>query len=261
MNLHLDGKKAVVTGASMGIGYAVAKELMFEGAEVTICARDEERLKTAVKSLKKETGREAVTGYALDLSEEKASYELAELAAGESGQLDIWINNVGTNKARKGELYTQEELDYLVGACFGSALFGCQAAFLHMKENGGSIVNISSLAARAATCGRSNIYASMKAGIIALTKTSAGEYASYGIRVNAVMPGYTATPLVKSTFSGEALQELMLNNLTGRMAEPVEIAKPVVFLASEAASYINAAVLEVSGGQNVVLNPQYSFRR
>ena len=130
-----------------------------------------------------------------------------------------------------------------------------------MKENGGSIVNISSLAARAAPCGRSNIYASMKAGIIALTKTSAGEYASYGIRVNAVMPGYTATPLVKSTFSGEALQELMLNNLTGRMAEPVEIAKPVVFLASEAASYINAAVLEVSGGQNVVLNPQYSFRR
>ena len=75
------------------------------------------------------------------------------------------------------------------------------------------------------------------------------------------MPGYTATPLVKSTFSGEALQELMLNNLTGRMAEPVEIAKPVVLLASEAASYINAAVLEVSGGQNVVLNPQYSFRR
>ena len=93
-------KKAVVTGASMGIGYAVAKELVLEGAEVTICA----------------------------------SYELAGLAAGESGRLDIWINNVGTNRARKGELYTQEELDYLVGACFGSALFGCQAAFLHILQ-------------------------------------------------------------------------------------------------------------------------------
>ncbi len=67
MNLHLDGKKAVVTGASMGIGYAVAKELVLEGAEVTICARDEERLKKAVKRLKEETGREAVIGYAFDL--------------------------------------------------------------------------------------------------------------------------------------------------------------------------------------------------
>ena len=130
-----------------------------------------------------------------------------------------------------------------------------------MKKHGGSIVNIASLAARSATCGRSNIYAALKSAVIGLTNTTAGEYAAYGIRVNAVMPGYTATPLVKGSFSKEDLDRLLENNLIGRMAEPSEIAKAVVFLAGSAASYITAASLEVSGGQNKVLNPWYSFEK
>ena len=117
------------------------------------------------------------------------------------------------------------------------------------------------LAARSATCGRSTIYGALKSAVVGLTNTTAGEYAAYGIRVNTVLPGYTRTPLVAKSFSDEALSELLKNNLTGRMAEPIEIARPIVFLASSAASYINAASLEVSGGHHRVLNPQYSFEK
>ena len=98
----------------------------------------------------------------------------------------------------------------------------------------------------------------MKAGLLSLTRNYAGEYKKEGIRVNAVLPGYTRTPLVEKGFTGEELKRLLASNLIGRMAEPVEIAKPVVFLASDAASYINGTALEVSGGQNIVLNPWFS---
>lgn len=261
MDLGLKDKTVVVTGGSQGIGYAIAGEFLAEGAYVVISGRRKEVLSDAADRLGTLYDKQRITGFALDGSREEEAYRLADLAAERTGQIDVWINNIGTNRQRKGELYTEEEADFLIGAIFKSALFGSQAAFRHMKEAGGSIVNISSLAARAATCGRSTLYGALKAGIIGLTKTTAGEYAAYGIRVNSVLPGYTATPLVKSTFTKDDLSELLKNNLTGRMAEPEEIAKPVVFLAGNAASYITAATLEVSGGHNVVLNPQYSYEQ
>lgn len=116
----------------------------------------------------------------------------------------MWVNNIGTNRAKRGQFYDESEIDFLTNTLFKSAVFGIQTAVKRMK-GGGSIVNISSLAARCATCGRSNIYASMKAALLGLTKTSAGEYASKKIRVNAVLPGYTKTPLVESSFTGHTL--------------------------------------------------------
>lgn len=261
MDFGLKGKKAVITGAGSGIGYAVAEELLKEGASVVISGRDEEKLSKAVKTLREIAGQEKIQGYVLDGSKEEETYELARLAAGDEKRIDVWVNNIGTNRGRAGALYTEQELDYLISACFKSAVFGSQAAFTYMKNGGGSIVNIASLAARSATCGRSTIYAALKAAVVGLTNTTAGEYAAYGIRVNAVLPGYTATPLLLGGFSKEDLDTLMLNNLIGRLAQPSEIAKSVVFLAGNAASYITASSLEVSGGQNMVLNPQYSFQK
>ena len=184
----------------------------------------------------------------------KIQKKTADLAAKLNGRIDIWVNNVGTNKPKRGEFYEEDEIDLLIGTLYKSALYGIQNAVPYMKEKGGSIVNISSLAARCATCGRSNLYASMKAALLALTRTSAGEYAKYKIRVNAILPGYTRTPLVEKGFSKEMLEKLLSSNVTKRMAEPEEIAKPVVFVSSEAASYINGESIEVSGGQNIVLN-------
>lgn len=258
MNLELKGKIAVVTGGSKGIGFAIAKELLKEGAQVFITGRDAETLNNAKAELSSIGKIEALPGDGTKISDIEEWGRKASLV---TGKIDIWINNIGTNKAKKSEFYDEEELDFLTDTLFKSALFGTQTAVKYMKENGGSIVNISSLAARCATCGRSNVYASMKAALLALTKTSAGEYASYKIRVNAVLPGYTKTPLLEKGFPKPTLDRLLSANLIGRMAEPEEVAKPVVFLASPASSYITGTSLEVSGGQNIVLNPWESFEK
>lgn len=256
MDLGLKNKNVVVTGGSRGIGFAIAKEFLKEGARVTITGRDSVRLQEAVQELQQFGEIYAAEG---DGTIERDVKEAASRAAERTGTIDVWVNNVGKNRRKAGEFYTEEELDYLINAIFKSAVFGSQAAIPYMKEKGGSIINIASLAARNATCGRSNIYASMKAGLVALSKTLAGEYAAYGIRVNTILPGYTKTPLVEGSFSQEALTKLLQNNLLRRMASPEEIAKPVVFLASDAASYITATSLEVTGGHNQVLNPEYSY--
>lgn len=256
MDLKLKDKVVVVTGGSKGIGFAIAKEFLTEGAEVFITGRNLESLQKAQEDLAGYGKLQIIQGDGRKLSDVEAA---AAKAAERTGKIDVWVNNVGTNRAKKGEFYDEEEIDFLTDTLFKSAVFGIQSAVKYMKTSGGSIVNISSLAARSATCGRSNIYASMKAALLALTKTSAGEYASKKIRVNAVLPGYTKTPLVEKTFSGPALERLLQGNLLRRMAEPEEIAKPVVFLSSEAASYINGEAIEVTGGHNIVLNPWQSY--
>lgn len=183
MDLGFKGKVAVVTGASKGIGYAVAKEFLKEGATVVISARNEEGVKKAVEELS-EFGK--IFGYALDGNSQENMNILAEKAASITGSIDAWVNNIGTNKKRSGKFYTEDELDHIISTCFKSCVYGCQAVFPYMKENGGAIVNISSLASHAATAIRSNIYASMKAAVNGYTRTVASEYAPYNIRVNAV---------------------------------------------------------------------------
>lgn len=266
MDLDFKGKTAVVTGGSKGIGFAIAREFLNEGANVFICARNQNELEKAVKELSKvgnntENRAAIIKGLVVDGTKENDMEMLAKEAVSLTGKIDAWVNNIGTNKKREGEFYTEAELDHLISANYKSCVFGTQAAVKHMKKEGGSIVNISSLAAHAATAIRSNIYASMKAAVIAYTQTTASEYAPYKIRVNAVLPGYTKTPLVQGAFSEAVLDELLKNNILNRMAEPVEIAKPVVFLSSPAASYITGTELEVTGGHIKVLNARESWEQ
>ena len=262
MDLDFKGKTAVVTGGSKGIGFAIAREFLLEGANVFLCARNQNELEAAVKELSEEVnGSGKIKGLVLDGTKEGDMETLAQQAAALTGRIDAWVNNIGTNKKREGEFYTEAELDYLISANYKSCVFGTQAAVKYMKKGGGSIVNISSLAAHAATAIRSNIYASMKAAVIAYTQTTASEYAPYKIRVNAVLPGYTKTPLVLAGFPEAVLDELLKNNILNRMAEPVEIAKPVVFLSSPAASYITGTELEVTGGHIKVLNARESWEQ
>lgn len=269
MDYELRDQSVVVTGGSKGIGFAVCREFLKEGAIVTFNARNRDEVEQAVEELchtevdgqTAETMRNRVHGLVLDGTDEQAVSELASFAAEKSSSRSIaaWVNNIGTNRARAGEGYTDGELDFLIAANFKATVFGTQAAFSYMKQNGGSIVNIASLAARAATTGRSTIYAAMKAAVVQYSRTVAGEYGAYNVRVNSLMPGYTMTPLVASTFTHEALDQLLENNLLRRMADPEEIAKAVLFLASPVSSYVNGTSLEVSGGHNIVLNPEYSY--
>ena len=258
MDLGLKGKTAVVTGASKGIGLAIAKEFLLEGARVAACARGAREIEEAERAL---SPYGDIRFFSVDVTDEARVYDFADRAAEAFGGIDAWVNNVGATVVKDGWEFSAAQVDRVVALCFKSTLFGAQAAFRHMRAAGGAIVNISSLAARCPTAGRSTLYGPMKAAVNSLTVTLAGEYAAYGVRVNCVMPGFTLTPAVADTIPKGELERNERATLLGRSARPEEIARPVVFLAGSASSYMTAATVEVSGGRAVTLNPSYSLER
>ena len=280
MDLGLKGKTAVVTGGSKGIGYAVAKTFLEEGANVFICARNAEEVDAAVRSLSRATAPSgtavsdgmampaaisahtvygAVYGTAADMTVEEDVYRAAKEAYDRFGSLDCWINNVGASFPKEGEEYREQDIEKITKVCFFSTIYGTQAAFRYMKKTGGSIINISSLAARCGTVGASTLYGPLKSAVIKLAVSFAGEYAAYGVRVNSVLPGFTATPAVAANIKPDYLKRNADDTLLRRVAVPEEIAAPVVFLCSSRDSYITGTSLEVSGGRSIVLNPEYSY--
>lgn len=280
MDLGLKGKTAVVTGGSKGIGYAVVKTFLEEGANVFICARNAEEVDAAVRSLSRATAPSgtavsdgmampaaisahtvygAVYGTAADMTVEEDVYRAAKEAYDRFGSLDCWINNVGASFPKEGEEYREQDIEKITKVCFFSTIYGTQAAFRYMKKTGGSIINISSLAARCGTVGASTLYGPLKSAVIKLAVSFAGEYAAYGVRVNSVLPGFTATPAVAANIKPDYLKRNADDTLLRRVAVPEEIAAPVVFLCSSRASYITGTSLEVSGGRSIVLNPEYSY--
>lgn len=258
MDFELEGKTVVVTGGSKGIGFATAMTFLQEGAKVAICARREEELTEAVKELSV-FGK--VYSEAVDVTKADALYEFAANVNKRFGSIDCWVNNVGATGYKKGVEYVDAEIDFMTDVCFKSVVLGSQAAFRYMKERGGVIVNVSSLAARIASAGRSTLYGPLKSAVVNLTNTLAGEYCANNVRVVCVMPGFTVTPLVKANISKEELARNAGATLLKRMAEPEEIAKPIVFLASSAASYMTATTVEVSGGRSMTLNPTFAYER
>lgn len=256
MDLGLSGKSVVVTGGSKGIGFATAEAFLLEGAKVAICSRHEDELQEAAAQLS-QLGE--VYYEALDVSSADDTYAFAQHVNEKFGSLDVWVNNVGSTGFKKGEEYDDEEIDFMTGVCFKSVIYGCQAAFRYMKNHGGTIVNVSSLAARCSSAGRSTLYGPLKSAINNLTNTFAGEYCAHNVRVTCVMPGFTVTPLTRSKISQEELDRNASATLLHRMADPCEIARPIVFLASDAASYMTATTIEVSGGRSMTLNPTYAY--
>jgi len=251
MELGLYYKNVVITGGSSGIGFATAREFLKEGANVAICGRDPLKLKNAIEKLA-EYGN--TIGYVADGSKENDLTDFAEKVVMNWGSIDIWVNNIGTNIPKCGEFYKNDEMSHIIDTCFKSTVYGTNAAVPYLKRRGGSIINVSSLAARIATSEKSSIYAAMKSAIVNLSVNHAVEYAKYGIRVNSVMPGYTKTSLVENNFTENELKNLVSQNLFKRIADPAEIARPIVFLASEAASFVTGTNLEISGGQNINLS-------
>ena len=251
MDLGLAGKVAVITGGSRGIGLATAACFLGEGARVAICARNEAELRKAEDDLASEN----LFSFCADVTRKEEVDRFAEAAVGHFGRLDFWVNNVGASVPRSGVEYTAEEVRKTVDVCFSSAVYGCQAAG-RMMQRGGVIVNVSSLAARCGTAGRSTLYGPLKAAVCQLAVMYAAEYAARGIRAVSVLPGFTMTPAVQATISEEELKRNAAGTLLKRVAVPSEIAKPIVFLCSDAASYITATSLEISGGRSVILNPE-----
>ena len=233
----LEGKLALVTGASRGIGRAIAEELARAGADVVVGYRTG---KDEAEELAAAVGGRAIQA---DVSTPDGARQLVE----EAGDVDILVNNAGLT--RDGLLARMSDDDWrvVIETNLSSVFYTCRAVTRPMmKKRSGSIVNLSSIVGVHGNWGQTN-YGASKAGIIGFTKSLARELGSRGVRANVVAPGYVKTRLTE-VLPDEATQAMVSNTPLGRVAEPHEIAGAVRFLASDEASFITGDVLLVDGG-------------
>jgi 3-oxoacyl-[acyl-carrier protein] reductase len=241
----LQGKTAVVTGAARGIGRVIALELASEGADLAICDLEEAWLAETAEAVRAK-GRKA-TCLAVDVSDGDRVTAAVSAAAKALGRIDILVNNAGITRDNLLVRMSEEDWDAVLAVNLkGAFLFTKAVARPMMKQRGGAVVNIASIIGLIGNAGQCN-YAASKAGLIALTKSAARELASRGVRVNAVAPGFIETKMTDAL--AEDVQAKMLASIPmGRFGKPGDVAKAVVFLASDASSYMTGQVLTVSGG-------------
>lgn len=242
----LTDKTAVVTGGSRGIGRAIAVALAAEGAKVAVIYAGNAAAAEETLSLIKEQGGEAVA-MQCDVADDAAVSDMINAVKEQFGSVDILVNNAGIT--RDGLLMRMKEGDWQAVLDTNlTGVFHCTKAVtkLMMKQRSGAIINITSVVGQTGNAGQAN-YAAAKAGMIGFTKSVAKELASRGIRVNAVAPGCIDTDMT-AVLSDAVKEDLLKSIPLGRVAQPEEVAKAVVFLASDNASYITGQVLNVDGG-------------
>jgi NAD(P)-dependent dehydrogenase (short-subunit alcohol dehydrogenase family) len=245
--MRLKDKVAVITGAANGIGRAIAIRFAREGAWVAINDID----RAAGQALESQIELDGGTSFYLygDASSERDVSTLMTAAKDRFGGLDILVNNVVAVEA----LLAANQWDTLTEICLKSYWISMNAAFPFMQHSGSSIVNISSVNALMGF-GKDHLYSSMKAAILGLSRSMAGEFSPRGIRINCICPGTIVTERWKARFARDPEMEERLKNLyaIGRLGTPEDVANAALFLASDEASFITGAVLTVDGGLTAV---------
>ena len=244
--MSFEGKCAIVTGGSRGIGRAIVETLAQRGARVIIADRQDELAAATAAEVAAATGRD-ISALHVDVADHASARDLAEKALARLGRLDILVNNAGITRDTLLLRMDEADWDQVVDINLKGA-FNCSKAVLRqmMKQRSGRIVNIASVSGIAGQAGQAN-YSASKAGLIGFTKALAREVGSRGITVNAVAPGFVPTALTVDLPAD--LKEASLKGIPlGRWGTPQEIAYAVAFLASDEAAYITGHVLSVDGG-------------
>jgi len=246
---ELTGKKAFVTGSSRGIGRAVALALANAGADVAISCNTggeaAEDVCTAIRSL----GRKAKY-YAHNVALESEIEAMCAEVKRDFGSIDILVNNAAINRDKSFKKLTKDAWDEVITTDLTSVFLVTKQFIDEMADRGwGRVINMSSMSGEIGLYGQAN-YAAAKAGQIGLTKTLAREYARKGVTVNAIAPGFTKTRMTEG-IPDKAMEPILAATPLGRMAEPLEIAIGVVFLASPSAGFVTGVVLDINGGYSM----------
>ncbi|KGK83257.1 short-chain dehydrogenase [Desulfosporosinus sp. HMP52] len=249
--LSLEGKVALVTGGSRGIGKAIALTLADAGADVVVSSRKLEDLQLVANEIRG-MGRRALAVTAHGRESEDIR-KLVETIKNEFGRIDILVNNAATNPAM-GPIVDMEEkmYDQIMNTNLkGYTLLSQLAAKLMISQGGGAIVNISSILGVTPGYGL-GLYSISKAAIIMLTKSMAKELGEHNIRVNGIAPGYVQTSFSKALWSNEALMKEKLKDIPlKRIAQPEEVGRTVLYLVSEASAYVTGQTIIMDGGASI----------
>lgn len=243
----LEGKTTVVTGGAQGIGLAIARRYVEEGARVVIGDVDLEAARSAAKDM---GGDEVARALRCDVTSYTEVRELVNAAVDAFGSLDVLVNNAGVTRDATLRKMTEEQFDQVISVHLKGAWNGTKHASLVMRAQGsGAIVNISSMSGKVGVIGQTN-YSAAKAGIVGLTKAAAKELAHLGVRVNAIQPGLIRSAMTEA-MPQAAWDEKLAGIPMGRVGEPEEVAAAALFLASDLSSYVTGTVTEVAGGRGI----------
>jgi 3-oxoacyl-[acyl-carrier protein] reductase len=243
--MKFEGRVALVTGASQGIGHACARALAHAGATVILAARNQQKLEELSAQITAEGGKAVV--YAMDVADEDQVKSGIKSALTQFGKIDILVNNAGITRDQLVMRMKRADWDAVLTTNLTSAYLCIQQVIPSMlKQRWGRIINITSIMGQTGQAGQAN-YAASKAGLIGLTMAIAREVASRNITCNAVSPGFIETHMT-AALSEDFKQNAVKNIPLGRVGSPEDIANAVCFLASDEAAYITGHVLNVNGG-------------
>ena len=246
--MRLKNRVALITGGASGIGRATAELFAGEGARVAVADYSKDGGQDTVKAIKDAGGEAIFTP--VDVSDSAQVTRMVEVALQAYGRIDILFNGAGI--LYYGTVLETDEQSWnrVLSINLTGTYLCCRAVLPHMiRQGGGSIINVASTVGAHDACANAVAYVTSKGGVTLFTRAMAIDHAKQGVRVNALVPGATDTPMIRKALTPEALEALAASHPIGRLGRPEELAKAVLFLASDDASFVTGTAMYVDGGQ------------